>query len=123
MASSPISGALRRRWSSTWPLGRTCLITSCGGMTPPGAIKTRMPIEISFPKDVRKLLAFGSGVGIEIHGNELEVVAARVRPSRVRVLGRLTIQNFAARPAAEWGAEYTRFLKSWGVGHLSATVL
>ena len=82
-----------------------------------------MPIEISFVKDVRKLLAFGSGVGIEIHGNELEVVAARVRPSRVRVLGRLTIQNFAARPAAEWGAEYTRFLKSWGVGHLSATVL
>jgi len=65
-------------------------------------------------------LGFGSGVGIEIHGNELEVVAARVRASRVRVLGRLTIENFTERPAAEWGAEYTRFLKLSGVGHLSA---
>src|SRR6185369_16134972 len=33
------------------------------------------------------------------------------------------IANFAARPAAEWGAEYARFLKSLGAGHLSATVL
>ena len=82
-----------------------------------------MPIEISLYKDVRKLLAFGSGVGIEISGDNLEVVAARVRPSGVRVLGRLTIHNFTGRPAAEWGAEYTGFLKSWGVGHLSATVL
>src|ERR1039457_6618806 len=123
MASSPISGARRPPWSSTCPGGRMCPITSCGGMTPPGAIEPRMPIEISFAKDVRKLLAFGSGVGIEIHGDDLEVVAARVRPSRVRVLGRLTIQNFTKRPAAEWGAEYTRFLKSWGVGYLSATVL
>lgn len=80
-------------------------------------------METSIYKDVRKLLAFGSGVGIEIHGNELEVVAARVRASRVRVLGRLTIENFTERPAAEWGAEYTRFLKLSGVGHLSATVL
>ena len=48
---------------------------------------------------------------------------ARVRPNRVQVLGRLTIANYAARPAAEWGAEYARFLKSLGAGHLSATVL
>ncbi len=82
-----------------------------------------MPIEISIPKDMRRLLAFGSGVGIEINGDDLEVVAARVRPSRVRVLGRFTIQNFTGRPAAEWGAEYAQFLKSWGVGYLSATVL
>jgi hypothetical protein len=82
-----------------------------------------MPTETSFTKDVRKLLAFGSGVGIEINGDGLEVAAARVRPSSVKVLGRLTIENFRNRPAAEWGAEYTRFLKQWGVGHLSATVL
>jgi Tfp pilus assembly protein PilN len=80
-----------------------------------------MPTSIS--KDVRKLLAFGSGVGIEIAGADLEVVAARVRPSRIAVLGRLTIPSYAERPAAEWGAEYTRFLKSLGMGHLSATVL
>ena len=44
-------------------------------------------------------------------------------PPRIHVLGRLAIANYAARPAAEWGAEYARFLKSLGVGHLSATVL
>jgi hypothetical protein len=74
-------------------------------------------------RDLRKLLAFGSGVGIEIQPDVLEVVAARVRPTGVRVLGRLAIENYAARPAAEWGAEYGHFLKSAGAGHLSATVL
>jgi hypothetical protein len=73
--------------------------------------------------DLRKLLAFGSGIGIEIGATALEVVAARVRPSKIQVLGRLVIENYAARPAAEWGAEYTRFIKSVGMGHLSATVL
>src|SRR5579864_1617712 len=80
-----------------------------------------MPLEIS--KDVRKLLAFGSGAGIEIGATDLEVALARVRPSRIDVLGRLTIHNFAERPAAEWGIEYSRFLKSKGAGRLSATVL
>jgi Tfp pilus assembly PilM family ATPase len=70
-----------------------------------------------------RLLAFGSGVGIEIGATNLEVVAARVRPSRIHVLGRRSIENFAGRPAAEWGSEYSTFLKSLGIGHLSATVL
>jgi hypothetical protein len=74
-------------------------------------------------KDLRQLLAFGSGVGIEIGGDTLEVIAARVRPSKIQVLGRLLIGNYAARPAAEWGADYARFLKTLGMGHLSATVL
>src|SRR5947199_9909485 len=74
-------------------------------------------------KDLRKLLAFGSGIGIEIGAETLEVIAARVRPSKIEVLGRLLIENYAARPAAEWGADYSRFLKSLGLGHLSATVL
>jgi hypothetical protein len=82
-----------------------------------------MPAAIPISKDLRKLLAFGSGVGIEIGSADLEVVAARVRPSGVRVLGRLTVAGFAARPAAEWGSEYTSFLKSLGTGRLSATVL
>jgi hypothetical protein len=86
-----------------------------------------MPLQLALPKDVskdfRKLLAFGSGVGIEIGGTALDVVAARVRPSKVEVLGRLAIENYAGRPAAEWGAEYARFLASRGMGHLSATVL
>ena len=82
-----------------------------------------MPIETSIPKDIRKLMAFGSGVGIEIGATDLEVVAARVRASRIQVLGRLTIADYASRPAAEWGTEYTKFLKRMGAGHLSATVL
>ncbi len=74
-------------------------------------------------KDLRRLFTFGSGVGIEVGATDLEVVVARVRPSSIQVLGRLTIANFAERPAAEWGAEYAHFLKSAGVSHLSATVL
>jgi hypothetical protein len=82
-----------------------------------------MPFQIPISKDLRKLLAFGSGIGIEIGATDLEVAAVRVRPTRIRVLGRVTIRNFAGRPAAEWGAEYARFLKSLGAGHMSATVL
>ena len=77
----------------------------------------------SLPKDLRKLLAFGAGVGIEIGASNLEIVAARVRPSRIHVLGRLIIENYASRPAAEWGMEYARFLQETGLKHVSATVL
>ena len=51
---------------------------------------TRMPQPFSIVKDLRKLLAFGSGVGIEIGAADLEVAVTRVRPTRVQVLGRLT---------------------------------
>jgi Tfp pilus assembly protein PilN len=74
-------------------------------------------------QDARRLLEFGSGVGLAIGATDLEVVVARVRPLGVRVLGRLAIAGFDGRPAAEWGAEYSRFLKSAGSSHLSATVL
>lgn len=77
----------------------------------------------SLPANIRKLLAFGSGIGIEIGVEDLEVAAARVRPSGVQVLGRLTLPRYAERPAGEWGADYQRFLKSVGMSHLSATVL
>lgn len=82
-----------------------------------------MPTQNSISRDVRKLLAFGSGVGIEIGAKDLELVVARVRLSRVQVLGHLTIENFAETPAAEWGSRYTKLLKSLGLGHLTATVL
>jgi Tfp pilus assembly protein PilN len=77
----------------------------------------------SLSKDLGKLLAFGAGVGIEIRAKDLEIVAARVRPGRVNVLGRLVVEDFASRPAAEWGAEYARFLRAAGIARLSATVL
>jgi hypothetical protein len=82
-----------------------------------------MALQTSISKDLRKLLSFGFGIGVEIGPTDLEVAAARVRPTGVQVLGRLTIANYATRPAAEWGAEYGRFLKSLGAGHLTATVL
>jgi hypothetical protein len=82
-----------------------------------------MPQQIPILKDLRKLLAFGSGVGIEIGATDLTVVAARVRPNGVRVTGRLVIENYASRPAAEWGAEYASFLKAAGLQRNSATVL
>ena len=83
----------------------------------------QLPLGKDLSKDFRKLLAFGSGVGIEIGADALEVVAARVRPSRIDVLGRMVIPHYAGRPAAEWGAEYARFLKSLGMQHISATIL
>lgn len=82
-----------------------------------------MNVTNSISKDFRKLLAFGAGVGIEIGAAGLEVAAARVRPSSIHVLGRTTIHGFGSRPAAEWGMEYARFLKSIGLKHVSATVL
>jgi len=82
-----------------------------------------MPAATSLTHDLRKLIAFGSGVGIEIGATALEVVVTKVRAARVQVLGRLTIKDYAERPAAEWGTEYAAFLKAAGVGYLSATVL
>ena len=72
---------------------------------------------------LRRWLAIGTGVGIEIGMRDLRVVAARVRPGGIRVLGSTVIERFRERPAAEWGAEYADFLKRLGVSHLAATVL
>jgi Tfp pilus assembly protein PilN len=72
---------------------------------------------------VRQLLAFGTGAGIQIAGSDLEVAVARVRPTGVQVLARTTIPRFRERPAAEWGAEYSALLAKLGTPHLSATVL
>ena len=69
----------------------------------------------SLGKDLRKLLAFGSGVGIQIGERNLHMVVVRARMARVRVPGRLSVEDFASRPAAEWGAEYGAWLKSLGV--------
>ncbi|HLI85994.1 MAG TPA: PilN domain-containing protein [Bryobacteraceae bacterium] len=77
----------------------------------------------SAPADIKKFLAFGSSIGIEIAAEDLEVTAVRVRPARIQVAGHATIANFAARPAGEWGAEYLAFLKSLAMAHVSATVL
>ena len=73
--------------------------------------------------DLKKFVAFGSSVGIEISGKNLEITAVRVRPNGIDVLGTITIRDFQGRRAAEWGAEYARFLAEAGATHLAATVL
>lgn len=76
---------------------------------------------------LRKYLAFGSGVGIEITGlrgaETLRVSAVRVRPNGARVLGGFSIENAAQQPAAEWGRAYAAFVKKSGLSHAIATVL
>jgi hypothetical protein len=73
--------------------------------------------------DLKKFVAFGSSVGIEINGKNLEITAVRVRPNGIDVLGTITIRDFQERRAAEWGEEYARFLAAAGATHLAATVL
>ncbi|HXN47743.1 MAG TPA: hypothetical protein VN893_13945 [Bryobacteraceae bacterium] len=72
---------------------------------------------------MRRLLAIGTGVGIEIEDDVLRVAAVRVRPSGARLLGAATINGFRERTAAGWGAVCTDFLKRTGASHLAATVL
>lgn len=75
------------------------------------------------PLSIRKWLAYGSGAGIEVGPVNLTVSVVRVRPSGAKLAGSMVIENFRERPAAEWGQQYSEFLKSHGVGHLAAAVL
>ncbi len=79
------------------------------------------------PGELRKWLAFGSGIGIEIAGpigaESLRATAVRVRPTGARVLNQLAIENFPHQPAGVWGTEYSVFLRKLGLRHLAATVL
>lgn len=75
------------------------------------------------PLSIRKWMAFGSGVGIEVGPADLTVSVVRMRPSGAQVLGVETIENFRGRPAAEWGRQYAEFLKKHRVGHVAAVVL
>ena len=71
----------------------------------------------------RKWLAVGASVAIEIGREDLSVLAVRVRPSGVSVLGSLTIHRFREQRASEWGDVYATFLKKLGQSHLTAHVL
>jgi Tfp pilus assembly protein PilN len=79
-------------------------------------------MNLDFP-ELRRLLAIGTGVGIEIDDDVLRVAAVRVRPGGARLLGSATINGFRERTAAGWGAVCTDFLKRTGASHLAATVL
>ena len=75
------------------------------------------------PLSIRKWLAYGSGAGIEVGPVNLTASIVRVRPSGAKLSGSIVIENFRERPAAEWGRQYSDFLKANGVGHLAAAVL
>jgi Tfp pilus assembly protein PilN len=95
-------------------------------MTPAEAIappETQAAAPQPAPRSWRKWLAVGTGVGIEIGAEDLNVTVARVRPSGVRILGSLTIHRFREQPAVEWGQVYTGFLKKLGQAHIAAHVL
>ena len=73
--------------------------------------------------DLRKWLAFGTGVGIEIGREDLRVTVARIRPRGATILGELNIPRFRETPASDWGVQYAAFLKKLELRHLAATVL
>ncbi|HEY1756286.1 MAG TPA: PilN domain-containing protein [Bryobacteraceae bacterium] len=76
---------------------------------------------------LKKWIAFGSGVGIQITGprgaESLHIAAARVRPSGVRLAGSMTVEDFPHQPAGVWGTEYAAFLRKLGLRQAVATVI
>ena len=76
---------------------------------------------------LKKWLAFGGGVGIQIAGpkgaESLHISAVRVRPTGVTVRGGFTIEDFPHRPAAEWGADYAAFSKKLQLRAVPAVAL
>lgn len=79
------------------------------------------------PDGLKKWLAFGPGVGIEVvgpHGGEsLRVTAVRVHPGGARVVGTLAFEDAMHHAAGVWGTEYAGFVRKHGCAHVSATVL
>ncbi len=73
--------------------------------------------------NLRDLLAFGTGVGIEIRERDLVVTLAHVWPTGTKVIGSTVIENFRERRAGEWGSDYSKFLAQNGASHLAATVV
>ncbi len=59
----------------------------------------------------RPLLAFGTGVAIEITADALEIAIVRVRPRGPELLRRLTIARYSERPASEWSSEFRDFVR------------
>jgi hypothetical protein len=79
------------------------------------------------PDGLKKWLAFGPGVGIEVvgpHGGEsLRVTAVRVHPGGARVVGTLAFEDAMHHAAGVWGTEYAAFVRKHGCAHVAATVL
>ena len=74
-------------------------------------------------RGVRKWLAIGTGVGIEITGKDLRVAAVRVRPGGAELVASTVMEDYAERPAAQWGAEYTAFARKAQVSRIPVNVV
>jgi hypothetical protein len=72
---------------------------------------------------LRKWLAFGEGVAIEIDGDALNILASRVRPNGVSVIAAHRIERIHERQAADWGQDYAAFLNQHRLQRQSALVL
>jgi hypothetical protein len=79
------------------------------------------------PDGLKKWLAFGHGVGIEVvgppGGESLRVTAVRVHPGGARVVGMLSFEDAMHQAAGVWGTEYAAFIRKHGCAHVAATVL
>ncbi len=82
---------------------------------------------MNVPSALRKWLAFGSGVGIEIGGpagaESLRITAVRVHPGKARVLDSITIADAQHHAAGTWGSQCAAFLRKLGLSHTPAAVL
>ncbi len=72
---------------------------------------------------LRTWLIFGTGLGIAVQGDNLDVAIARSRAAGPRLAAATTISDFRHRPATEWGKELTLFLIAAGEPHLAATLV
>jgi len=77
--------------------------------------------------DFKKWFAFGSGIGIEVAESQavesLHITAVRVRPTGVRVTGRLNVEDFHHQAAGVWGADYAAFVRKLDLRSVAATVV
>lgn len=72
---------------------------------------------------VRRRLIFGTGIGIEVTPQNLNILVVKVSAKGATIMARLLIHNFAERPPRELGAHYKGFLRQHGVAHVGAVVL
>jgi Tfp pilus assembly protein PilN len=73
-------------------------------------------------RGVSSWLIFGTGLGVAVNGDQLDVAVARSRSANPQLKAAVTIRDFRTRPAPEWGAELLQFLASVGEPHLAATI-
>lgn len=76
---------------------------------------------------LRRWLAFGHGVGMEITGpagaETLRVAVAKVRPGGAREIATLVLDDISQQAAAAWGAQYSAFARKHGASHVPVAVV